>query len=284
MAEPRTIRLFCQGKELPVPRRELMRHCDIFEKREGLWGRPSYTVETETTFAIFHQFISSLLAGKPPKLFRSKSDFCSLLRLIEEFDCNPLRRHLFSLVCSAKDRRTAKPGPSCMQTAPSVMVRQSAFSWDPRRPVAGGVLDSLKGPPPRFMVQSSGAAGNPESVAMARVKSHPFETADVADQWIAFRFPSAQVDVAGYSIGSARLKNWKIEGSRDDRTWTLLDEQKESDKFFRDGTVYFPVSAGATQMRAVRLWQTGESLEEDHILSLWSFELWGTICERATAP
>eukprot|EP00729_Bicosta_minor_P032849 gene32849-biopygen13685 len=85
----------------------------------------------------------------------------------------------------------------------------------------------------------------------------------------------------GWSDGAYRLRHWRLEGSNDDSTWTLLKTHADDQALPRQGfsTASWPIEApadGATY-RYFRIFQTGKDSSDGDGISCAGIELYGLL-------
>jgi hypothetical protein len=105
----------------------------------------------------------------------------------------------------------------------------------------------------------------------------------VPGQWVCWDFHEMRVSPIHYTIRSAYLKSWVLEGSLDGNSWTELSRQTDNDKF-REGwkTASF-AAPDAPESRFIRLTQTDKNYisarNTPALLLLRAVEFFGTLCE-----
>jgi hypothetical protein len=89
-----------------------------------------------------------------------------------------------------------------------------------------------------------------------------------------------------YTIKSACLRSWIVEGSVDGRNWTQIDQETNNRHFDLTAWDYSPgAGLGAFRVsnsagfRFIRLMQTGKNHYGNDTLSLHVVEFFGTLCE-----
>ena len=97
-------------------------------------------------------------------------------------------------------------------------------------------------------------------------KKNYYFSQDNGDAIIKFDFKDRKVKLQYYTIRSlnnakdANLKNWVIEGSKNDRSWNIIDERiKDETLKQRNITACFKVNHKSEYYRFIRLRQTGQS-------------------------
>jgi hypothetical protein len=122
---------------------------------------------------------------------------------------------------------------------------------------------------------------------VADVTSESFlDSNDEPSQWISWDFQKMVVQLTCYTIKSACLKSWIVEGSVDGKNWTEIDRETNNRHFDLRAWDYwpgagigaFPVSNRAG-FRFIRLMQTGKNHYGNDALSLRAVEFFGTLCE-----
>jgi hypothetical protein len=82
-----------------------------------------------------------------------------------------------------------------------------------------------------------------------------------------------------YTIWTALLKSWVVEGSLDGRTWTTIDKQTDNQDFKRHYKVASFSVSESTEFRFIRLTQTNKTHDEDDRLCLCAVEFFGILSE-----
>ncbi len=108
-------------------------------------------------------------------------------------------------------------------------------------------------------------------------------TTNVAGSWWKIDLGTRRVEVDHYGLRGREdsgqlLRNWKLQGSNDDSTWTDLDTQT-SNASITAGTWFDGSVANATSWRYLRILQTGVNSSGQNYLTLGGFEVWGTISQ-----
>jgi hypothetical protein len=106
-----------------------------------------------------------------------------------------------------------------------------------------------------------------------------FHANNSGNEWICFDFKKRMIEPTHYSVCSGwhPLKSWKVEGSMDGKSWTLLDNQKNNSDVNTDQKSFtFPVlSSRALQM--IRLTQTGPCHQGTNWFMLRRFKVFGML-------
>jgi hypothetical protein len=106
-----------------------------------------------------------------------------------------------------------------------------------------------------------------------------FCSKDEPYQWVCWDFHEMRIKPTHYTIRSGALKLWVIESSLDGVHWTEIDRQVENvDVAEKPWVASFPV-ANASESRFIRLTQTDKNRDDHDILSLYAFEVFGTLLE-----
>eukprot|EP01006_Ploeotia_vitrea_P049935 TRINITY_DN67395_c8_g1_i1.p1 TRINITY_DN67395_c8_g1~~TRINITY_DN67395_c8_g1_i1.p1 ORF type:complete len:1605 (+),score=973.64 TRINITY_DN67395_c8_g1_i1:233-5047(+) len=78
------------------------------------------------------------------------------------------------------------------------------------------------------------------------------------------------------------LRNWRLEGSNDDASWTILREHKDDKALDRKGATYtWQLPPINRVFRYLRLYQTGLNSNNHHYLACSGFEVYGTLFDAA---
>lgn len=99
-----------------------------------------------------------------------------------------------------------------------------------------------------------------------------------------FDFKEKRVSLSGYSLKAHShawyqvgfIKSWKIEGSNDKETWTIIDEQK-SDTLQSYMAVGHWSCEKSDPFRYIRIMMTGPNTNKDFYMSLQAIEFFGSI-------
>jgi hypothetical protein len=108
-----------------------------------------------------------------------------------------------------------------------------------------------------------------------------FVSADQPGQWVCWDFHDLHIRPTHYTIWTALLKSWVVEGSLDGRNWTAIDRQTDNRAFETENTVSFAVSNPA-ECRFIRLTQTGKTYAQVACLdslTLSAVEFFGALIE-----
>jgi hypothetical protein len=111
-----------------------------------------------------------------------------------------------------------------------------------------------------------------------------FDSQDLPDQWVCLDFGTMSMAATHYTIRTTgagergpHLKSWVIEGSVDGQQWTELDRKENNGQLkARNAYVSFAMST-PTEVRMIRLRQTGRNHVGNNYLTLSAFEIFGTI-------
>lgn len=113
-----------------------------------------------------------------------------------------------------------------------------------------------------------------------------FVTDDNPNSWMCFDFKNSRVAPTFYTIKSTYLeqyhihpKSWVIEGSIDNTSWEILDEQKNCSFLNGPFLVHtFKIqNLSLKEFKFIRMRITGPNWYNDHRLSIKSFELYGRL-------
>jgi hypothetical protein len=110
-----------------------------------------------------------------------------------------------------------------------------------------------------------------------------FRSQDEPGQWICWDFHELRVWPTHYTIRSGTLKSWVIESSLDFMNWTEIDRKTDNTDlkaglFDSSRIASFAISNSA-ECRFIRLTQTGRSHTNYTILTIRTFEIFGTLLE-----
>jgi hypothetical protein len=106
-------------------------------------------------------------------------------------------------------------------------------------------------------------------------------------QWICWDFREMRVRLTHYTLWTAYLKSWVVEGSLDGARWTEIDRQTDNQDFTGRNGIYdhdwntasFRVSRAA-DFRLIRLKQTDQNHTGNHtLLPLRAVEFFGAFSE-----
>ena len=113
---------------------------------------------------------------------------------------------------------------------------------------------------------------------------------DEKNSWIQFDFKTRSVSLKSYSLRSKYgPKSWKIEGSNDMNTFTLIDQRNNPNDFKHCEYVnqHYNVNVSQDQFRYIRITQGDEggwcdSSSISHIFYLTRVEFYGSLYETVT--
>ena len=113
---------------------------------------------------------------------------------------------------------------------------------------------------------------------------------DVKNSWIQFDFKTRSISLKSYSLRSSRgPKSWKIEGSNDMNTFTLIDQRDNPNDFEWDEYVnqHYNVNGSQDQFRYIRITQGdeggwGHPSSITHYFYLYRVEFYGSLYETVT--
>jgi hypothetical protein len=110
-----------------------------------------------------------------------------------------------------------------------------------------------------------------------------FHSRDEPGQWLCYDFKERRVRPTHYSIHSypdnLYLRSWVFEGSLDNSTWVLLDDQKGNTTMDASHPIGTFAVAQSSDCRFVRLRQTGKNAKGDDYLLLYAFEIFGQLID-----
>jgi hypothetical protein len=100
-------------------------------------------------------------------------------------------------------------------------------------------------------------------------------------QWICWDFGTSRVHLTHYTLSTQWLASWIVEGSLDGETWTELDRQSDRPQFTpKSAVISFSIS-DPTELRFIRLTQTGERSNGGLTLGIRACEFFGTLLDPA---
>lgn len=118
-------------------------------------------------------------------------------------------------------------------------------------------------------------------------ESHYFETRNVPNSWICFRFNKHKINPSSYilkSYGSSsnhQPKTWVLEGSKDGQDWRILDEQNNNSSLRgSDKVQLFSISKEKNNKESfeyIRIRQTGPNCLNHDYFELNSIEFYGQL-------
>jgi hypothetical protein len=111
---------------------------------------------------------------------------------------------------------------------------------------------------------------------------------NVKNSWIQFDFKTRSISLKSYSLRSRYgPKSWKIEGSNDMNTFTLIDQRNNPNDFKPGQYVnqHYYVNGSQDQFRYIRITQGDEGRHGgDHYFMLERVEFYGSLYETVTNP
>jgi uncharacterized coiled-coil protein SlyX len=107
-----------------------------------------------------------------------------------------------------------------------------------------------------------------------------FWSKDGVNQWTCWDFRQLRVKLTHYTLRTANLKSWILEGSVDGRRWTKIDRQTDNQEL-KDAKIASVAVSNPTEFRFVRLTQLGQNRSGDYILRLSAVEFFGTLSTAA---
>lgn len=127
---------------------------------------------------------------------------------------------------------------------------------------------------------------SPYNVAHFEDPGSNFQSKDARGSWICFDFKDRRVIPTNYEIksrncseGASHLRNWVIEGSNNNSSWEILDQQNNCE--YLNGISYaytFPINnPNSRQYRYIRLRLSGKDWQGQYILMFNSFEIYGSL-------
>ena len=139
-------------------------------------------------------------------------------------------------------------------------------------------------------VTSSSIHGNfeenlPKNVVLFENQSKRFISANEPNSWLCFDFKDHQVILTEYTIKTSCLfeknmrhpRSWVIEGSNDNNSWEILDEQKDCSEINGKSITHtFSVNnQELKKFKMIRLRATGPNWDGSNYLLIESFEIYG---------
>ena len=107
------------------------------------------------------------------------------------------------------------------------------------------------------------------------------------NQWLKIDLIDHVIEVSGYTLkvcGAETnlwyLRNWKLEGSVDDITWKIIDEQRTNKTLDIDTSIFTWTCMPCGPFRYIKITQTGPNQNGDYVLMLSSIEFFGKIEQR----
>ncbi|KAK8840563.1 hypothetical protein M9Y10_030772 [Tritrichomonas musculus] len=129
----------------------------------------------------------------------------------------------------------------------------------------------------------------PRNVVLYEDKSKSFFSENNADSWICFEFKNHRVSPTNYTIRTANWgqnghhpRSWVIEGSNDNSSWQVLDEERDCNELHGIDLVHtFPIkNQTGDAFKYIRMKQTGQnwySVCASYYLIIDAFEIYGTL-------
>ena len=105
------------------------------------------------------------------------------------------------------------------------------------------------------------------------------------NSWIQFDFKTRSISLKSYSLRSCNgPKSWKIEGSNDMNTFTLIDQRNNPNDFKHCEYVnqHYNVNGSQDQFRYIRITQGDEGGHNAHCFWLERVEFYGSLYETVT--
>ena len=139
-------------------------------------------------------------------------------------------------------------------------------------------------------VTSSSIHGNfeenlPKNVVLFENQSKRFISANEPNSWLCFDFKDHQVILTEYTIKTSCLfeknmrhpRSWVIEGSNDNNSWEILDEQKDCSEINGKSITHtFSINnQELKKFKMIRLRATGPNWDGSNHLFIESFEIYG---------
>lgn len=112
-----------------------------------------------------------------------------------------------------------------------------------------------------------------------------FYTSNRPNSWIQYELKHNKLALTGYTLRSVGhqthfLRNWKLEGSEDGHTWTILDQQENNQSLNSDhGVLAISLEEKSNPMRYFRITQTGPTSDNLNLFILSNLELFGGLIE-----
>lgn len=127
---------------------------------------------------------------------------------------------------------------------------------------------------------------HPRSMFMYEDKGKHFVTKNIKGSWICFDFKDHRVIPTDYTLRSASTypnwyhpKSWVIEGSTDNLSWQILDDQKNCSYLNGKNLSHtFKIkNEESNEFRFIRMKSTGNDWGNANYLAIESFEIYGTL-------
>ena len=102
---------------------------------------------------------------------------------------------------------------------------------------------------------------------------------DQPNQWIEFEFQRTQIKIESYSLKSAYLKSWKVEGKNKNGSYELINEIKDNFTFQSGNWAfgYFICSRIFGPFQSIRITQTGPNHSNNYHFIIRQIEFFGEI-------
>lgn len=108
-------------------------------------------------------------------------------------------------------------------------------------------------------------------------------TYDEEEAWICIEFKNHEIRPTNYTIMSANdeenLKSFVIEGSKDKKTWTVIDEENDISYLIDSNSIHtFPIHNETEQAsKYLRIRRTGPNWKNTNVLQLCLIEFYGEL-------
>lgn len=125
------------------------------------------------------------------------------------------------------------------------------------------------------------SAASTADKALDQNLNYSHTTNATSSEWWKVDFGDRRIEVDHYGIqgrasGGQHPRNWKLQGSNDDSTWTDIDTQS-SNSSIGDGTWFDGSVSDTTSWRYLRIIMTGTNSSGEDYLVMGEVEFWGTL-------
>lgn len=130
---------------------------------------------------------------------------------------------------------------------------------------------------------SIGNSSYPIKNLLNKDTNRKFLTQNTPNSWICFDFKNKKISPTHYSIqthcGCYLIKNWKLEGSNDNVSWDVIDEQTNCEFTHKSNIIHtFQIrNKSDKKFRYLRIFSTGKNWENYNEIYLSSIEFYGTL-------
>jgi hypothetical protein len=112
-----------------------------------------------------------------------------------------------------------------------------------------------------------------------------FVTSICANSWICYDFKEMRISLSHYSIRSRRdantyhLRSWRLEGSIDGQSWTVLDLREDDRKLNSLGAIATFAVSKSLKCRMIRILQQNKNSSKTHGFIVNAIEFFGVLQE-----